>query len=73
MVVYKIPVPVLSQDKKRKVCSLISDETQDESKLEAQCVILRYLEESPSGLRPVERLSDCREGKGGDRGGKLLQ
>lgn len=49
---------ILSQVKKKNVCSIISDGTQDESKLEAQCVILRYLEESPSGLRPVERLID---------------
>jgi len=38
------------------VCSLISDGTQDESKMEAQAVLLRYLEASPGGLRPVERL-----------------
>jgi len=40
------------------VRSSVHDGTQDESKLEAQCVILRYLEESPFGFRPVERLID---------------
>ena len=49
---------ILHEVQKTSVCSLVSDGTQDESKLEAQCVILRYLEESPSGLRPVERLID---------------
>jgi len=41
-----------------RVCSLISNGTQDESKMEAQCVLLRYLETGPCGLRPVERLVD---------------
>ena len=40
-------------------CSIISDGTQDESKLEAVCVIVRYVEENQSGsVRPVERVID---------------
>jgi hypothetical protein len=42
--------------RKTGLCSVISDGTQDESKLEARCVILRYLEDTPAGMRPV----DCR-------------
>jgi len=40
------------------VCSLISDGTQDTSKLEAQCVILRYIEGNGPDAHPVERLID---------------
>jgi len=47
---------IVEDIKDTKVCSLISDGTQDESKVEAQAVLLRYLEASPGGLRPVERL-----------------
>jgi hypothetical protein len=54
MVVKKIVADI----KNTKVCSLISDGTQDESKMEAQGVLLRYLETTSSGLRPVERLVD---------------
>jgi hypothetical protein len=54
MVVTKIVAAI----ENTRVCSLISDGTQDESKLEAQCVILRYLETTSCGLRPVERLVD---------------
>jgi len=39
-----------------RVCSLISDGTQDQSKM--QCVLLCYLESSSCGLRPVERPVD---------------
>lgn len=49
---------ILAEVQKTKTCSIISDGTQDESKLEAQCVIVRYLEETSCGLRPVERLID---------------
>ena len=66
MVVTKI----VAATRKMRVCSLISDGTQDESKMEAQCVILRYLEATPSGLRPVERLVDIFTT--GDTSGQVL-
>lgn len=40
------------------VCSLISDGMQDTSKLEAQCVILGYIEGDGLDAHPVERLMD---------------
>jgi Domain of unknown function (DUF4371) len=43
---------------KQRACSIISDGTQDESKMEAQCLTIRYLEESEGMCRPVERLID---------------
>lgn len=43
---------------KQRACSIISDGTQDESKMEAQCLIIRYLEENEGMYRPVERLID---------------
>ena len=54
MIVKKVVADINST----RVCSLISDGTQDQSKMEAQCVLLRYLESSSCGLRPVERLVD---------------
>jgi hypothetical protein len=39
------------------VCSIINDGTQDLSKLEASCLLIRYIEGDENGrLRPVERL-----------------
>ena len=43
---------------KQRACSIISDGTQDESKMEAQCLIICYLEENEGMYRPVERLID---------------
>jgi hypothetical protein len=49
---------IVTEMHKSGLCSLISDGTQDESKLEAQCIILLYLEERQAGIRPVEQLID---------------
>ena len=42
----------------QRTCSVISDGTQDESKMEAQAVIVRYVEVNEGLCRPVERLLD---------------
>lgn len=52
MVVSKIVTAVQEQG----VCSIIADGTQDESKLEACCLLLRYVEVDSNGIpKPVER------------------
>ena len=51
IVVSKIVTAMKSQG----VCSIIADGTQDESKLEACCLILRYVEEINGVPKPVER------------------
>ena len=55
MVVSKIVKSMQEQG----VCSIIADGTQDESKLEACCLLLRYVEVDSNGIpRPVERAID---------------
>lgn len=61
---------IVANVRKSGLCSLISDGTQDESKLEAQCIILRYLEDTPAGVMPVERLIDIFTT--GDTSGQVL-
>lgn len=42
--------------KKKRICSLIADGTQDTSRLEACCIIIRYIEVNSLGVpQPVER------------------
>ena len=48
----------MSAIKDQKAFALISDGMQDTSKLEAQAVIVRYVEERDGMTRPVERPID---------------
>jgi len=53
----KILTVIVDRMKQVGVCSIINDGTQDLSKLEASCLLIRYLEEDKGGrYRPVERL-----------------
>lgn len=48
---------IVSSMKEQGVCSIINDGTQDLSKLEASCLLIRYIENDANGRpRPVERL-----------------
>lgn len=54
-----LTVERIAQDlQKQRAFSVISDGTQDESKLEAQCVIVRYIDVVGDSVRPVERVID---------------
>src|ERR1700733_12647859 len=61
---------IVSDIRRQGRCSLISDGTQDKSKLEAQCVIMRYIEGCGDDLHPVERLVDVFTS--GETSGKVL-
>ena len=53
----KVVDKIVHAMKVQGVCSIINDGTQDLSKLEASCLLIRYIEEDENGRpRPVERL-----------------